>query len=49
MEGEQLGAAEGGKLESMMEGEQLRLAKGGKRLQVLWELRQGEREGKLRL
>ena len=49
MEGEQLGAVEGGKLESMMEGEQLRLAKGGKRLQVLWELRRGERERKLRL
>ena len=49
MGGEQLGAAEGGKLESMMEGEQLRLAKGGKRLQALWELRRGERERKLRL
>ena len=49
MEGEQLGAAEGGKLESMMEGEQLHLAKGGKRLQALWELRREERERKLRL
>ena len=49
MEGEQLGAAEGGKLESMMEGEQLRLAEGGKRLQVLLELRREEREMKLRL
>ena len=49
MEGEQLGAAEGGELESMMEGEQLRLAKGGKRLQVLLELRREERERKLRL
>ena len=49
MEGEQLGGAGGGKLESMMEGEQPRLAKGGKRLQALWELRREERERKLRL
>ena len=49
MEWEQLGAAEGGKFESMIEGEQFRLAKGGKRLQALWELRRGERERKLRL
>ena len=49
MEGEQLSAAEGGKIQSMMDGEQLRLAKGGKRLQALWELGRGEREMKLRL
>ena len=49
MEGEQLGGAEEGKLESMMEGEQLRLAKGGKRLQALSELRREYRERKLRL
>ena len=49
MEGEQIGAAEGGKLESMMEGEQLCLAKGGKRLRALWEPQREERERKLRL
>ena len=35
MEGEQVSAAEGGKIQSMMDGEQLRLAKGGKCLQAL--------------
>ena len=39
MEGEQLGEAAWGKLESMIEGEQLRLAKGGKCHQALREMR----------
>ena len=49
MEGEQLGAVEGGKLEYMMEGEKLNAVEEGKRLQVLWEPRREEREMKLRL